>query len=67
MGKLMGCLLDDLRAFGINADLWATDLTAPQDEGECRKMAEQGAERFMAKWISAEKAAGTFNMPTSYQ
>ena len=49
----MGCLLDDLRAFGINADQWTT---AAQDEGEWRKTAEQGAERFMAKWIAAEKA-----------
>ena len=50
----MGCFLDDLRAFGINADQWTT---AAQDEGEwwCRT-AEQGAEHFMAKWIAAEKA-----------
>ena len=48
----MGCFLDDLRAFGINADQWAT---AAQDEGEWRKTAEQGAEHFMAKWIVAEK------------
>ena len=27
----MGCFLDDLRAFGINADQWTT---ASQDEGE---------------------------------
>ena len=27
----MGCLLDDLRAFGINADQWTT---AALDEGE---------------------------------
>ena len=42
----------DLRAFGINADQWTT---AAQDEGEWRRTAEQGAERFMAKWIIAEK------------
>ena len=50
----MGCFLDDLRAFGINADQWTT---AAQDEGEwwC-KTAEQGTEHFMAKWIAAEKA-----------
>ena len=48
----MGCFLDDLRAFGINANQWTT---AAQDEGEWRKTAEQGAERFMAKWIAAEK------------
>ena len=39
----MGCFLDDLRAFSINADQWTT---AAQDEGE-------GAKHFMAKWIAA--------------
>ena len=48
----MSCFLDDLRAFGINANQWTT---AAQDEGEWRRTAEQGAERFMAKWIVAEK------------
>ena len=48
----MGCLLDDSRAFGINADQWTT---AAQDEGEWRKTAKQGAERFIAKWIAADK------------
>ena len=52
--KGMGCLQDVLRAFGINADQWTT---AVQDEGEWRKTAEQGAERFMAKLITAEKAS----------
>ena len=46
------CFLDDLRAFGINADQWTT---AAQDEGEWRRTAEQEAEHFMAKWIVAEK------------
>ena len=41
------------RAFGINADQWTP---AAQGERECRRMAEQGAERFMVKWIAAEKA-----------
>ena len=45
-------LLGDLRACGINADQWTT---AAQDDGEWRKTAEQGAKRFMAKWIAAEK------------
>ena len=45
----MGCFLDDLRAFGINADQWTT---AAQDEGEWRR----AAEHFMAKWIAVEKA-----------
>ena len=49
----MGCFLDDLRAFGINADQWKT---AAQDKGEWRRTAEQGAEHLMAKWIAAEKA-----------
>ena len=48
----MGCFLDDIRAFGINADQWTA---AAQDEGEWRRTAEQGAGRFMAKWIAAEK------------
>ena len=49
----MGCFLDDLGAFGINANQWTT---AAQEEGEWRRTAEQGAEHFMAKWIVAEKA-----------
>ena len=48
----MGCFLDDLRPFGINADQWTT---ATQDAGEWRRTVEQGAEHFMAKWIVAEK------------
>ena len=48
----MGCILDDLRAFGINADQWTT---AAQDEVEWRRTAERGAEHFMVKWIVAEK------------
>ena len=49
----MGCFLDHLRAFGINADQWTT---AAQDKGEWRRTAEQGAEHFMAKSIAEEKA-----------
>ena len=48
----MGCFLDDLRAFGINADQWTI---AAQDEGEWRRTAEQGAEHFMTKLIVAER------------
>ena len=48
----MGSFLDDLRAFGINADQWTA---AAQNEGEWRRTAEQGAELFMAKLIVAEK------------
>ena len=50
----MGCFLDDLRAFGLNADQWTT---AAQDEGEWRRTAEQAVEHFMAKGIAAEKAS----------
>ena len=43
----MGYFLDDLRAFGINADQWTT---AAQDEGEWRRTGKQGGvEHFMAK------------------
>ena len=49
----MGRLLDDLRAFGIDADQWTT---AAQDEGERRKTMERGAEGFMAKRVATEKA-----------
>ena len=48
----MGCLLDDLRAFGIKTDQWTT---AAQDEGEWHKTAKQGAEGFMTRWIAAER------------
>ena len=41
-----------LRAFGINADQW---MTVAQDEGEWRRTAERGAERFMTKWIATAK------------
>ena len=44
--ECMECSLDDLRAFGINADQWTT---AAQDEGGWRRTADQGAEYFMAK------------------
>ena len=43
-----------LTAFGINAHQWTT--AAAQDEGEWRRTAERGVERFMAKWITAERA-----------
>ena len=47
----MGCFLNDLRAFGINADQRAT---AAQSEEEGRRTAGQGAERFMTELIAAE-------------
>ena len=51
--ECMGCFLDGLRGFGINADRWTT---AAQDEGEWRRTTEQGVEHFMAKSIAAEEA-----------
>ena len=56
----MGCILGDLKAFGINAD---QRTTVAHDEGEWHKAEEQGAERFMAKWVAAGKArAGDYGM-----
>ena len=52
--KWMACFLDDLRAFGINADHWTT---AAQDEGGWRRTVGQGAQRLMAKLITAEKVS----------
>ena len=49
----MGCFLNDLIAFGINAGQWTTEA---QDEGEWRRTTEQGVKHFMAKWIAAEEA-----------
>ena len=49
----MGCLLDDLRGFGIDPDKWTI---AAQDEGEWYKTAKQGAELFMMKRIAVERA-----------
>ena len=45
-------LLEDLRAFGINAKQW---MTAAQDEGEWHRTAEQRVGLFIAKWIATEK------------
>ena len=50
--ELMGCFPDDFRAFGVNADQWTT---AAEDEGGCRRVAEQRVKHLMAKWIAAEK------------
>ena len=49
----MGCLLGDLRAFGIKTDQWTI---AAQDEGELHRTAKQGAESFMTRRIAAERA-----------
>ena len=61
--KWMGCFLDDLRAFDINADQWWT--IEAQDGGEWRRTAEQGAEHSMAKWIAAEEARAGLNTACS--
>ena len=50
----MGCLLDDLRDFGIDPDKWTI---AAQDEGEFHRKAKEGAELFMTEWIAAERAS----------
>ena len=41
----MGCFLDNLRAFSINADQWTT---TAQGEGGGRRTAKPGVEHFMA-------------------
>ena len=48
----IGCLLDDLRAFGIKTDQWTI---AAQDEGEWYGTAKQGAELFTKNWIAAQR------------
>ena len=55
----MGCFLDYLRAFGINADQWTT---AAQDEGEWRRTAEQGTEYFMVKGSLQRKPVLDYGM-----
>ena len=54
-----GLFLNDLRGFGITADHWTT---AAQGEGGLHRTAEQGAERFMAKLVAAEKARVDYGM-----
>ena len=61
--KCVESLLDDLRAFGINADQWTT---VAQDEGQWSKTVEQGAEHFMAKRIAAEKVRAGLRHAVSY-
>ena len=50
----MGCLLDDLRAFGIKTDQWTI---AAQDAEEWYKTANKGAEFFTKNWITADGAS----------
>ena len=52
----MGCFLDDLRAFGINAYQWTT--AAQDDEGEWRRKAEQGAEPFHGEMDCCRESQG---------
>ena len=49
----MECFLDDIRAVGLNAGQCTA---TAQDEGESCRTVVQRVERFMAKWITAEKA-----------
>ena len=51
----MGCLLDDLRAFGIKTDQWTI---ATQDADEWYQTANKGAE-FFTKWIAADGVRAT--------
>ena len=49
----IGCFLDGRPQSFRHADEWTI---AAQDEGRWYRAAEQGAGRFMVKWIAAEKA-----------
>ena len=49
----MRCLLDDLRAFGIQTDQWTI---AAQDESEWYKTVKQGLDLLRRKWIAAARA-----------
>ena len=51
--NVWGCLLDDLRVFGIHPD---KRTIAAQDEKKWHETAKQRAEIFMTKWIAAERA-----------
>ena len=48
----MGCLSDDLKAFGIIANQWT--IVVAKGGRKCRKTEEQGAKRFMAKLIAID-------------
>ena len=48
-----GCLLDDLRAFGIKTDQWTI---AAQDADEWCKTVNKGADFFMKNWIASDGA-----------
>ena len=49
----VGYFLNDLRAFGIDADQWTA---AAQTRGNGAEQQNKGAEHFVAKRIAAEKA-----------
>ena len=51
----MGCFLDDLRAFGINADQLTT---AAQDEGEWHRAVEQGGGMFHGEMDRCRESQG---------
>ena len=57
----MGCFLDDLRAFGINADQWTT---AAQDEGEWRRTADQRAKTSWRNGSLQRKPGLDYGMPS---
>ena len=59
----MGCLVDDLRAFGIETEQWKI---AAQDADEWHKIVMQGAEFFMTKWIVAERAKTVMRYAGAY-
>ena len=61
--ECMGCLLDNLRVYGIHPDKWTI---AAQDKGEGHRTAKQGAEFFKTKWIAAERARAALRHMQQY-
>ena len=59
-GKIVNrVFLDNLRAFGINADQWTT---AAQDEEEWRRTVEQGAKHFIVNGSLQRKPGLDYGM-----
>ena len=51
----MGCFVDDLRAFGINADQWTT---VAQDEREWRRAAQEEGGTFHGQMDRCRESQG---------
>ena len=61
--KWMGCLLDNLRVFGIHPDKWTV---AAQDEEEWHRTAKQGAGFSTMELIAAEGVSAALRHAVIY-